>query len=265
MYFFFHCKLLWRSQILPVVPETNHFCPFTALIKALLLWRGPFNCTPYSNNVSLLMMSHILYWLACRLITSPPSNNTVVSRASARGPSTALPEHKGCWIMSSHPHDCSLGRAWRTLIMDTTMGILTPNVPCIRSTLPTAGVPTPTTPPHLNLQWERCMWALTLLIEQGGGGTWQDISRRDLRIHSPNLALGLITAPSFPPPFFTCEGFSAASPFLTVFLYPFFSAMTGGGRIKWCLTLVHSLLLSHTLFIYHRKATGFLSDKTLLV
>lgn len=93
------------------------------------------------------MMSHILYWLACCLITSPPSNNTVVSQASARGPSAALLEHKGCQIMSSHPHDCSLGRAWRTSIMDTTMRILTPHVPHITVHLSYCWCSCPTTLP----------------------------------------------------------------------------------------------------------------------
>lgn len=49
-----------------------------------LLWE-PFNYSPHFNNVSLLMMFHILYSLACPLIMSPPFNNTVVSGASARG------------------------------------------------------------------------------------------------------------------------------------------------------------------------------------
>ena len=124
--FYFSPKLLWRS---PNLSEKNHFCAFTLLIKAVLLQRGRFNCTPYFNNVSLLMMSHILYRLPCCLITSPPTNNTVVSRASARGPPAALLEHKGCWIMSTPPYDCSLGRAWRTLIMNTTLWILNPPPP----------------------------------------------------------------------------------------------------------------------------------------
>lgn len=86
------CTLLWRS---PNLSEKNHLCAFTLLIKAVPLQREPFNCTPYFNNVSLLMMSHILYWLPCCLITSPPTNNTVVSRASARGPPRRLTGAQG--------------------------------------------------------------------------------------------------------------------------------------------------------------------------
>lgn len=181
--FYFSPKLLWRS---PNLSEKNHFCAFTLLIKAVLLQRGRFNCTPYFNNVSLLMMSHILYRLPCCLITSPPTNNTVVSRASARGPPAALLEHKGCWIMSTPPYDCSLGRAWRTLIMNTTLWILNPPPapPCV-----------PLVTVHLSSCWCSCPTSLPPVRKthvgsnpvDWTGSRWEAAGycQRDLQTHPP--------------------------------------------------------------------------------
>lgn len=84
------------------------FVPSPPPIKAVFpLLQEHFNYTPYLNNVSLLMMSHILFSLAHPLIMSPPSNNTVVSWARARGLSNALlhpPQHTHRDCIMSRPH-----------------------------------------------------------------------------------------------------------------------------------------------------------------
>lgn len=105
------------------------FVPSPPPIKAVSpLLQEHFNYAPYLNNVSLLMMSHILFLLAHPLIMSPPSNNTLVSWARARGLSNAL-LHPPRGLYNEQTPFTTAALAAYILIMDTKKRRLTQNLP----------------------------------------------------------------------------------------------------------------------------------------
>lgn len=89
----------------------------------LQLWREPFNYSPHFNNVSMLMMFHILCSLAHPLIMSPPFNNTVISGASARGfPVTRrtppqAPSQGRVMVCQNRHVRCALQPPWKQAVL----------------------------------------------------------------------------------------------------------------------------------------------------